>query len=253
MATKTISVYGNTCISTSQYKWGSSSIYFDGNGDYLRLASGDVDFSGNFTLAWWMYPTNIDNNKYIISLVDTTSTGWDNSKINIAKGILNSNLNFYYLGTSIISVSPPSINTWTHNAIVRNGTSLKWYVGGSETTSATNSTNFNVSSVNFHIGNYSAGVSEQGFIGYLQGLEVSTEAKWTSNFTPPAAKTYGNDSTSLLLWGEGTNGSQTIVDSSMERESWTKFSKINGVTTSTLSKINGITKSTLKKVNGITA
>ena len=49
---KTITRFGNTEILTNQSKFGGSSIYFDGNGDYIKVsASDDFKFgTNNFTV-----------------------------------------------------------------------------------------------------------------------------------------------------------------------------------------------------------
>jgi hypothetical protein len=53
-----ISVYGNTHNSTLQAKFGNSSIYFDGSGDYLNIANhNDWNFGDqDFTIDFWVRP-----------------------------------------------------------------------------------------------------------------------------------------------------------------------------------------------------
>jgi len=57
MGNHTITRYGNTKWETSNYKFGSSSLYFDGNGDYLTMAdSNDWNFtndSNGWTAEMW--------------------------------------------------------------------------------------------------------------------------------------------------------------------------------------------------------
>lgn len=57
---KTITRYGDAKISTDQYKFGLSSGYFDGTGDYLTAqASTDFNFSSdNLTIDFWWYSTS---------------------------------------------------------------------------------------------------------------------------------------------------------------------------------------------------
>lgn len=54
---QSITVYGNTSLSSAFSKYASSSILFDGNGDYLSVAnSADLSFgASNFTLEAWVY------------------------------------------------------------------------------------------------------------------------------------------------------------------------------------------------------
>ena len=53
---RTITANGNVAHSTAQNKYGNSSIYFDGNGDYLiDPASSDFNFgTGDFTIEAWV-------------------------------------------------------------------------------------------------------------------------------------------------------------------------------------------------------
>lgn len=56
---KTISRYGNTITSTTQYKFGGASGYFDGSGDYLAT-NDHADFAfgaGEFCIEGWVHPT----------------------------------------------------------------------------------------------------------------------------------------------------------------------------------------------------
>ena len=54
-----VSSYGDAAISTDESKWGGSSLYLDGDGDYLQIAQNDTAFNfgtGDFTIEAWVYP-----------------------------------------------------------------------------------------------------------------------------------------------------------------------------------------------------
>ena len=54
----TLSRVGDVKISTTQSKFGGSSIFFDGAGDYLTLANNSVfTFPSSFTVEAWVFPT----------------------------------------------------------------------------------------------------------------------------------------------------------------------------------------------------
>ena len=57
-----VTLSGNTQISTSQYKFGSSSIRLDGTGDYITVTdNGNFDFGTNdFTIEWWQRLDSLD-------------------------------------------------------------------------------------------------------------------------------------------------------------------------------------------------
>jgi hypothetical protein len=73
----TITVNGNTQISTAQSKFGGSSAAVDGAGDYLSIAStSDFGFgTGDFTIEGWFYKTAVAT-RY---LFDTRTTLTQNS------------------------------------------------------------------------------------------------------------------------------------------------------------------------------
>jgi hypothetical protein len=53
---KTLTLGGNTKISTAQNKHGGSSVYYDGSGDYISLpASSELSFGGDYTIEFWYY------------------------------------------------------------------------------------------------------------------------------------------------------------------------------------------------------
>ena len=66
---KSIVPYGDTKISSTQSKFGGSSAYFDGSGDYLAIAaSNDFEFgAGDFTVECWFRVPNITGNKALFS------------------------------------------------------------------------------------------------------------------------------------------------------------------------------------------
>ena len=55
----TVNVNGNAQISTTKSKFGGSSMYFNGSGDYLTIPNNSsFDFGyGDFTIEFWMNPT----------------------------------------------------------------------------------------------------------------------------------------------------------------------------------------------------
>jgi len=64
-----VTAYGNAKISTTQSKFGGSSAYFDGSGDYLGAGdSNDWDIgSADFTLDFWVRPSNVGSDKTLFA------------------------------------------------------------------------------------------------------------------------------------------------------------------------------------------
>jgi hypothetical protein len=99
---------------------------------------------------------------------------------------------FFDLGAGNCSVAASNtsslINQWNHAAIVRNGNVFTMYlngVGGSPTT-FTGTVNMN-SQNKTYIGYFSFSDPNSRFTGYIDDFRVSRIARYTANFTPPAA------------------------------------------------------------------
>jgi hypothetical protein len=108
-------------------------------------------------------------------------------------------------------------NTWIHVALTRNGnTFTMWVNGQSDGTNTISATMIYYPPV---IGRVQ-GLGVEYFNGYLDDFRITKGiARYTSNFTPPTAELPDPsdpdfDSVSLLLHGDGTNGSTTFIDSS---------------------------------------
>jgi hypothetical protein len=175
---------GNAQISTTQSKFGGSSMAFDGTGDELRAYQGpNFDFgTGDFTVEFWAYHSSIN---FQISV----TTGYPTDERGFLIG--------YYLGAVYCLISTNNStwnvtlnggtlnqNTWYHVALVRNGTSFKTYLDGVNQASATNSGPVNNPNNLLSVGGRNANYMN----GYLQDLRITKGvARYTSNFTPPTA------------------------------------------------------------------
>lgn len=181
---------GNAQISTAQSKFGGSSMYFDGTGDYLivpdraALQMG----SGDFTLEFWIYFASISGYQTPFDKGYTNAGG-----LLFQTGLGTGRLVVYAGGSAVITESGTgSTGTWIHYALVRNGTTLTLYRDGTSSGSATNSTNFNNAN---QVGIGATGTAPGGgsigdfpINGYIDDLRITKGvARYTANFTPPAA------------------------------------------------------------------
>ena len=182
-----VTINGNTTISTAQYPTGmSSSIYFDGTGDYLTLPSNAAlgMGSGDFTVEFWLYQTVLSNLRQILDVLDGNSAGRLILWVNSAGAIIN-------LGASGItrhsSASGAVVaNTWTHIALVRSSGVTKFYSNGVQSGSSyTDSTNYTCTTGSVFIGVNSDG-STYAYQGYISNFRmVKGTALYTANFTVP--------------------------------------------------------------------
>jgi hypothetical protein len=196
---------GNTVISTANSKYGGSSMYFDGNGDYLTIPnSTNYDFgAGNFTIEMWVNPsaTGLANNAQkflfgkrasassyasVLSFL-TYSTVTSNFSVSFFVSTNGTTYGLQYISPATF-VSP---NVWTHLAFVRSGNQYSIYVNGIKTIAAASFSGqvFNNSSA-FSVGSCYSAVSPgtSGYSGYIDDFRITKGiARYTSNFTPPGA------------------------------------------------------------------
>jgi len=174
---------GNAQVSTTQAKWGTTSMGFDGTGDYipkvdkpeLRLGTGD------FTIEGWVY-LNATGVAYGLVSKGTATTGWS---VNVTSG---NKLQFSYTATQLTGATSLASGTWYYFAVVRSGTAsgnLKiWVDGVTDATSAGAVTdNFNQTTVLYVGADRVAGAVLNG---YLQDVRITNGYARTIS-TPTAA------------------------------------------------------------------
>ena len=184
---------GNTITSTTQYKYGTASIYFDGTGDYLSYSTGKDNFNflnSNFTIECWIRPSNVTGDYKSIFSKRATTGSFDG----VFFGIYNDQLQFLAHQSStwevvLTSASSFSANTWYHVAATRLNDTFKIFINGVEKGSQTIS-NFVVTSNtdNMVIG---AGSSAGGmeFFGYIDDLRIVRGVSlYNYNFTSPSSE-----------------------------------------------------------------
>jgi hypothetical protein len=181
---------GNAQLSAGQSKFGGSSLYFDGNGDYLTIpANNNFNFgTENFTIEGWMYldsassdpfPTLISN-RYGTSGVnsDTFWLGLDGP----SKKLLYS-----VAGGNILSTNEVPVNTWTHFAVSRLDGLVRLFVNGELNSSIADAASKGLRTI--YIGAQLWPSVTNYFNGYIDDLRiVKGAALYTSNFTPPTSQ-----------------------------------------------------------------
>lgn len=123
---KTVTAYGNARISTAQSKFGGSSMYFDGSGDWLQVPpNAAFEFgSGDFTIEFWAYLLN--TTEQILVCARDVSASIYNNIIRVKAGKLG-----WSNGTAWIeTANSVPVNTWRHLAAVRYGQNLLLFIDG---------------------------------------------------------------------------------------------------------------------------
>jgi len=174
-------------ISTTQSKFGGSSMFFDGTGDYLLFPSSrNFELPADFTIEFWMYPTSVSGEPAIFSIGDTDP---NTSLIRIS----GTKLQFWIIGsTSGITTCNTviNVNTWYHVAWVRSGTAtnnVKLYLNGVQDGVATKTAVIPVYPA--VVARYGSTQDSGSFAGYIDDLRVTKNiARYLANFTPPTSQ-----------------------------------------------------------------
>jgi hypothetical protein len=198
-------VYSNVALPLS-----IGSAYFDGTGDYLTVpASSNMALgSGDFTIEAWIYtPSTVTQFGAIICNVNNPDGFY--LSFSTSNFITFSN----YATVAITSSTAVPLNTWTHVAVTRSGTSLRMFFNGVSVGTATNSTVYGVSSATNYIG-FNGGAAY--YTGYIADCRViKGTALYTANFLPPQMPLTAVANTQLLtLQYNGGAGNNGFVDQS---------------------------------------
>jgi len=177
---------GNAQISTSVKKYGTGSLAFDGDGDWLKAPnSPNYDMgSGNFTIEGWYYQT-ADGGQICCKYEPSYQASW-------AIGFSGSNWDVYtyYSTTSYLTIytgAAPAKNQWNHFALERNGSNIEFYVNGSRVAQVAAQT-LRTSTSAVAVGNLGQGYSSF-FTGYIDDLRITKGvARYSgSTYTMPTA------------------------------------------------------------------
>ena len=200
----TITANGDVTNTRAQKKVGSSSIKFDGTGDFLTSPhSSDWGFgTGEFTLEMWIRFANKKTGSgaaganALLANHDSPD-GWQW----IYRGSDNT---FEFWSTDQDEYSSSSItlnnDTWYHVAVTRDGNTLRHYVGGVQYGTNAFTETMSDTSTTLQIGAYDA--SGLGVIdGYMDEIRISDTCRYPdgTTFTPSTTAFTADSNTKLLI------------------------------------------------------
>ena len=176
-----LTLYGNTKVSSTKAKFGDTSIYFDGTGDYA-IAENFAQLKGELTIEFWVNPSGLDPKNGLfqqglasggLSMRIETDGSLTVSKTSVS--------NYFSTSTTI------SANAWTHIALVYYSGVLKCYINGTaDSATSTTSVNWTGTGNEFILGaRYASGSIDLPMTGYLDDFRISDFARYTANFTAP--------------------------------------------------------------------
>ena len=189
---KTLALNGDVKSSTTQSKYLTSSMYFDGTGDLVSTAQSANLGTGDFTIEAWVYPTALNgNDTFIAEHWAGVSAGF------IFRAHTNNYLSIFDGSTNQASSTAIVTNQWQHVAASRSSGTLKLFIDGTQVLSVSNSTTSltgNGSGESITVGaiHNGSGSFTNFFNGYISDARVTKGlARYTANFTPPAAALQG--------------------------------------------------------------
>ena len=179
---------GSTVVSTNNSRFYGSSIFFDGNADYLEVGnSADYDFDGDFTVEAWIFVRAYTNDYAGVFGFshDSDQHGWNILMRSDGTPHINVDMNY----TDVANANIP-LHKWTHIALVRSGTSsanVKFYTNGAQgsTTLSENDSTGTPSTTECMIGSYPGYETTREFNGFIQDIRIyKGVAKYTTAFDP---------------------------------------------------------------------
>jgi hypothetical protein len=185
----TVTASGDAQITTTNPKFGTGAMLFDGTGDYATVASSD-DFTfgtGDFTFeAWIRFPTGIFTGQaatYGRTLFDCRPGAVSGPYM--AGGLQANRLLGFSIGVSVALYSTTVLDydTYYHVAITRSGTTARLFVDGIIEDTETSSLDITQTGI---VLAYNQFLSTIGWMGSIDELRITKGvARYTSDFTPP--------------------------------------------------------------------
>lgn len=212
-AGKIVYAQGDAKLSAAQKKFGTASLALDGVGDYASVApTSDFAFgTGDFEFDVWLYRTNTALTTILDFRPQSGSTPYH--QLNLSS---TGTLRYAVNGTTVITGTTLTLNTWVHVAISRESGSTKMWVNGTQAGATYADTNNYSAPYSLTIGASNLGAN--GFAGYIDDLRISSVARFTSTFVAPTVSVTGDLDTVLLLHFNGSNNSTVFVDDGITRQ-----------------------------------
>ena len=191
-------------VSHSQLEPTGGSIYLDGTGDYLSIASADAFAfgTGAFTFECWV-------NRPSLSAA-TQICGSSNDNFNLYMNT-NGTISLWNGSANITTTNTIDDDTWTHVAICRVGSGngqMRVFIDGVQGVNGTNATDY--AAGNLLIGRNSNSGSTYGK-GYISNVRVTRTAVYKQNFTVPKFELENITGTILLCCRSSSSATASDV------------------------------------------
>lgn len=189
---KALTIAGGTAVSSTQVKYGSNSIFFNGTNAYVYLTSASnasaFDFGTSpFTVEYWIYPLAAAQSTYTPAFYTHNSTGGAQWNVNNGFRMHHANT-LFSTGAQLNYTSAIAANVWTHVALCRVGNTITAYKNGVANGTLTYSTAVGAANNQPALGiSDSANTGGREFFnGYIDDFRITKGvARYTGTFTPP--------------------------------------------------------------------
>lgn len=187
---------GTTQLIQNNIELGSTinngSVFFDGSSATMLTTM--PPFSGDFTIEFFLYPTD-PTRAYL--LLDKS---FRNTNFSLQTDYLNTGK--FYLNVAGVffqfNFTPPIVNQWSHIAVCRSGTDLRFFLNGTQL-GTTQSSSGSILTGSLYIGSASSTGSGYSYTqGNISNLRMTNTALYTSNFTTPSSPLTAVTGTQLL-------------------------------------------------------
>ena len=168
----------------------TTSASFNGTTKYLSSTSGLFTYTGDFTVEGWYYPTTSVQQTLFCLGTETTNQ--------YRFYLYGSSINSILYGSSALTyTSTVNINTWTHIAVVRSGSTVSLYINGiASPTTDTQAGTLGNGLLNIGVRVF---YDASFFTGNISNFRIVNSAVYTGNFTPPTTTLRAVPGTVLLL------------------------------------------------------
>jgi hypothetical protein len=187
----------NAQISTTQSKWGNSSIFLDGTGDYLNLPTTNQSLtfgSANWTIEFWIYVPTLPSARREILYLNGNTSGY----AAVALHICTNNklgLSFSENGSSWRTDDTTGVGnaltaaTWQYVALTRNGQNIQIYLDGAAQGSAYTTTAATTSLMTTYTLNQIGAYNSASFrlTAYIDDLRITLGQVRTVTTSPTSA------------------------------------------------------------------
>lgn len=173
---RTVTRSGKTVISTAQSKYGGSSIYFDGDNDWLVTSYNPHQFTQNITIECWVYPTVLARQ----AIFDLTRFQLNGLRC-FSDALVGGRVQQVVVG-SVTRAAGFTLNQWNHFAVSVYKNQFRVFTNGIMVSTPVTISPLLTSTDNLYIGTVNTG--DFHFEGYIDSFRITEATRYIDDFDP---------------------------------------------------------------------